>query len=217
MSEYRLPAGALLAGIVVLGAVAVAAHPAPFAIDSAMLYDALSARTPAVTSAAEFLSLLFSPVAMLAWIAAAAISLVAVDRNWFRAIQLVAVCGVAAVVTEAIKWLVDRPRPGSSFRVDEAESAMSYPSGHVSGTAALAFGLVFVVGAAWPKWAQAIAALAALAFTTLCAATRVYLGAHWVTDTIAGGLLGLAAALAVPPLVTSTLDRMSSAPARLRA
>lgn len=221
MSEHRFPVGvllsALLTGIVAVGALAVTIHPAPFAVDTAVMYDALSARTPARTGIADFLSLMLGPVAMLAWIAAAVIALAVVDRNGVRALQLVAVCGITAAIAEAMKWLVDRPRPGGSFRIGEAEWTMSYPSGHVSGTAALAFGLVFIVGAAWPSWAQAIAALAALAVTTACAAARVYLGAHWVTDTVAGGLLGLAVALAVPPMITRTLNRMPSSAARLRA
>ena len=69
----------------------------------------------------------------------------------------------------------------------------SFPSGHAMMTAILATALAVVVVRTWPRGdRRRTAALVVLAcYTLLVGLTRVYLAAHWVTDVVAGWVLGV--------------------------
>lgn len=108
------------------------------------------------------------------------------------AIITAALFGVAA--SETLKALVLRTRPtGQLFDSHGA----SYPSGHSMGAAAIAISVVLVaigserLGRRLTAWIIAAAVLWMFAM----AWSRTALHVHWVTDTIAGMLLGTAAAV----------------------
>ena len=89
-----------------------------------------------------------------------------------------------------------RPRPPGSL---VETSGYAFPSGHAIAGAVTAVGLVVVLlppGRARWRWE-----IRAVAFAFLMALSRVYLGAHWLSDTIAGGLLGGGLALGWPALL----------------
>lgn len=100
----------------------------------------------------------------------------------------------AALLQQLLKAAVDRPRPAWRHPVDTAHYA-SMPSGHAM-TAAVVCGLL-----GWLVWSRSTRP--ALRAAAVCAAgvsvvgvscTRIYLGVHWLTDVVAGTLLGLAVA-----------------------
>jgi membrane-associated phospholipid phosphatase len=81
----------------------------------------------------------------------------------------------------------------------------SYPSGNVAGTAALMGALLLVYrGSVRP-----LLVVAAPVVVGIIAVTRLYLGVHWLSDTIAGTLVG--AFFVLGALLVSQLarDRMS--------
>lgn len=100
--------------------------------------------------------------------------------------------GIAA--SETIKALVLRPRPWDPLF---HASGTSYSSGHSMGAAALAVSLALVVAgsrrltAAASRWAWAIAAC----WTVTMMWSRTALHVHWLSDTLAGALLGVCAAI----------------------
>ena len=71
-----------------------------------------------------------------------------------------------------------------------SRSDWSFPSGHTTAITALAAALVVVL---WPTRWRLPALVAALLVCTGVGVTRVYLGAHYPTDVIAGWALALAA------------------------
>lgn len=94
-------------------------------------------------------------------------------------------------ITHLIKFLVARPRPED--RLVHVDSG-AYPSGHVSATVAAMVVTAVVLGKMWMWISGAILSLAMMY-------SRTYLGAHWVSDTVAGALLGAGLTLLLWALV----------------
>lgn len=94
-------------------------------------------------------------------------------------------CGANQVAAAGLKYATDRPRPDGS--ADRRNS--SFPSAHASGAA----GLAWVVGSRHRRWAPWMAA-----FALWVSSSRVFLERHYVSDVLAGAVLGiLLAALAL--------------------
>lgn len=98
------------------------------------------------------------------------------------------------LLTTLLKELVERARPTSDDPLVAADG-LSFPSGHSSGAATLA-GVLLVV--AWPlvtrRWRPWLAGV--LVIGALCVAwTRIALGVHYLSDTVAGLALGAAVVL----------------------
>lgn len=95
-----------------------------------------------------------------------------------------------SVLSEALKNMVRRPRPAEG-KADKDE--YSFPSGHTM-LAASSYGLIAYLLidddrlGAW-RFAAAASAAALIPWTAF---SRMYLGMHWPSDTIAGMALGLA-------------------------
>ena len=116
----------------------------------------------------------------------------------WTAVWLGATCLVGSLLQQALKALVDRPRPVWPDPVDSAHYA-AFPSGHAM-TATFVCGLlVWLVhhcGAA--RGLRRTALALAVVSVTGVGVTRVWLGVHWATDVVGGWLLG---ALLVVPAV----------------
>ena len=118
---------------------------------------------------------------------------------WRSALVVVGATLLVAPVTNLVKDLFERPRP-DWHTVDV--HFFSYPSGHTSGTAALVISLIVVIRRTW-IWVIGIAWLVATIWG------RIYLGAHWISDTIGGVLLALAVVSVVAALVSALFRLLS--------
>jgi undecaprenyl-diphosphatase len=103
---------------------------------------------------------------------------------------------VAEVSVTVFKLLYDRPRPIDSL---VSTTGASFPSGHAIAGAVTAVALVIVFLPAGPH--RRIWELVAVGFAFFMAMSRTYLRAHWLTDVVAGVLLGAAAAVGVAAIV----------------
>lgn len=87
-----------------------------------------------------------------------------------------------------IKYIVRRPRPyienGKIMRLDRMTSKSGFPSGHAF--AVMLIGSFLLIHYQIPSWAFSIV----VAFATITSLTRLYLGVHYPTDVIFGGLIG---------------------------
>ncbi|MCJ7677645.1 MAG: phosphatase PAP2 family protein [Anaerolineales bacterium] len=118
-------------------------------------------------------------LALVAWRGDAA------SRAWAWHIFL-AVAALAVLVM-ALKLLIRRRRPAGEWgAIYRNTDPHSFPSGHAARTAMLA-----VLLCAWgPAWAAPIAVV----WAPLVSVARVSLGVHYLSDVVAGALLGLIAA-----------------------
>ena len=122
-------------------------------------------------------------------------------RRWWR----LAVFGAAVLLSEiligALKGVYHRARPPGSL---VATSGASFPSGHSIAASVTVLAIVIVLV---PPGGRRVAwGAAAVAFAVAMALSRAYLGAHWLSDAIAGVLLGMSCAL-LAAVVVGLLQR----------
>jgi undecaprenyl-diphosphatase len=100
----------------------------------------------------------------------------------------------AVTLVKVIKALVERTRPGLT---DFLASGWSFPSGHATRTAVFCGMIVYLVyRLTRSRSATVLTAVAGIIWSLLMAFSRVFLGAHYASDVVAG-LLVAAAWLAV--------------------
>ncbi|MDV9171832.1 phosphatase PAP2 family protein [Streptomyces sp. W16] len=133
---------------------------------------------------------------------------------WWTALWLVATCALGTLLQQALKALVDRPRPVWPDPVDSAHYA-AFPSGHAM-TATVVCGLLLWLlhhhGAGRAVWRTAMTlAVISVAGVGL---TRVWLGVHWPSDVVGGWVLG---ALVVAVAVRVHERRRVWAPSKITA
>jgi membrane-associated phospholipid phosphatase len=109
-------------------------------------------------------------------------------RNLHVVVFLAVVLIGVSTINNGLKLIVDRERPSVTHLV--GSSGSSFPSGHSAAAAAAWFALALVVGRYWPRRGRAVAAAIAAVVTMTVAASRALLGVHWLTDVIAGVLVG---------------------------
>lgn len=117
-------------------------------------------------------------------------------REWHRGrplsqaldVPLTLICAWGLSIVSKV-W-VGRSRPDLFEPLIRMPLDASFPSGHTLQTAAFAFALALRPGPVRP-----LAVPAALAFVAFIGLSRLYLQVHWLSDVVAGALLGLGCAL----------------------
>lgn len=93
---------------------------------------------------------------------------------------------------EVIVHLVNRPRPlaGQILRVTEHPGSTSFPSGHLIFITISAAVLMLCIGHKYlPRWARAIGWAVVAGLVLTAGIDRIYGGAHWPSDVLAGVLI----------------------------
>ena len=107
----------------------------------------------------------------------------------FTVLLYLAVVGVGvSLLNNGLKLLVHRERP-DVLQLTHA-GGYSFPSGHTAAAAACWAAIALVVARKWPRAGRRLAVLVVLAITLAVASSRVLLGVHWLTDVIAGAIVG---------------------------
>jgi membrane-associated phospholipid phosphatase len=174
-------------------------------IDDAFLRWVASFRTGWLTLVANLfnvvgLTYVMAPirVGIVAWLA--------IRRRWWHLIAFVSAIVVSEISSGILKALYDRPRALGSL---VETSGASFPSGHTvaaSVTAVAAVIALFPEGSRRYRWGAA-----AVAFSSVMGLSRTYLGAHWLSDAVAGVLLGTSIALGSALVTHRVRERRSSA------
>ncbi len=126
------------------------------------------------------------------------------DAHWKKwAVVLFGGISVLAVIVMSLKFIIRRRRPegewGGIYRNTDPHS---FPSGH----AARAFMIALVATALGPAWAGILLWV----WAPLVALARVAMGVHYVSDVVAGAIVGIAIGLIGLQIYSPLLDWVSS-------
>lgn len=111
-------------------------------------------------------------------------------KEGFKAMLSAALAVLVGTLTKAI---VNRPRPGGDLvRIQEQFSDKSFPSLHVL-IFTVFFGYLFYLSLTLIKtdWQKVLLASITGFLILTIGFSRIYLGAHWASDTVGGYLLGM--------------------------
>ena len=126
-------------------------------------------------------------------------------NRWEALITWVTAMMISQLLIGPVKNLYERPRPTLAL---VATNGYSFPSGHAVATGAIAVALVIVLvpAGARRRTAEALAIL----IVCVMAMSRVYLRAHWLTDALAGAVMGAGVAVIVAAVIHLMDDRRRS-------
>ena len=117
-------------------------------------------------------------------------------RQWWHLAAFAAAVLLSEILIGPVKAAYDRARPPESL---VATSGASFPSGHSIAASVTVFAAVIALV---PAGRRRVAwGLAAAGFAMVMGLSRAYLGAHWLSDAVAGLLLGTSCALVTAVLV----------------
>ena len=179
---------AFLACLVGFGVIArLVSQPGIPPIDTAttaFLHGLASPTLDALMSTVTFLG--SSP--MLEAVVGLAVVLLVVRRRRVEAVFVVIAFVGTLVLNDILKLLVQRPRPG--FDWAEVWPETGFPSGHSMNSVVVYLAIALVIWRLGGRRAGIVAFVLAAVLTGSVGISRIYLGAHWLSDVIGGYLAG---------------------------
>lgn len=159
----------------------------PLAIDDGWMLDLVAIRGPVLTAISDAMNFIGGGwfAIFVVPLGGAALFLLA-RRRWAALVFVVAAAASAALV-QLLKGVFGRARPEDIL---VAVDPGSFPSGHTANAATIAVVLGLLLSRRW-VWAAGAVWIVAMALS------RTYLGAHWLSDTVGGALLGAGVGLLV--------------------
>lgn len=160
-------------------------------------------RSAASTGFMVALAIVFGPVALPIIVLVVLVVWVSVARHLWRPLLLAAGMLTGVVLALSIAPLVRHPRPPLGLMLLDPDRTYSFPSGHVLGTSDFFLILAFLLATRIQRtWFTVGAVTLAIAVVVAQVASRLYLGYHWLTDTMASVALSMVVLGAVMALDT---------------
>jgi undecaprenyl-diphosphatase len=146
-------------------------------------------RTPTLNRLTGWGSLLAETTTKVVVTAVLAVVLLRVWRRWFEPMVLVLSLVIEAAAFIVVTTVVGRHRPDVP-RLDGSPVGSSFPSGHTAAAAAYVAIAAVVFWHTRKLWARFLVVAVTALVPVIVAASRMYRGMHFLTDTVAGALLG---------------------------
>jgi len=152
----------------------------------------LTTRSAAVTAIMIFLAIFFGPIALPIIILVVILIWGFAAKHAWRPILLAAAMLTGVIISQIILHIVQRSRPPVDQMLFGADQTFSFPSGHVLGACDfLLVGAYLIFSRRRNPRAAVFGFIGAGIGIVLAIASRLYLGYHWPTDTLASFSLSL--------------------------
>jgi undecaprenyl-diphosphatase len=146
-------------------------------------------RTPRWNSATVWGSLLAETATKVVVTVLVALAFLWLWRRWLEPALLVLSLTIEAASFIVVTTVVGRHRPDVP-RLDGSPVGSSFPSGHTAAAAAYAAIAVVVFWHTRKRWIRILSIAVTALVAGVVAMSRMYRGMHFLTDTVAGALLG---------------------------
>lgn len=167
--------------------IAIREQNLPFGFDAEWMEEIVEHRSPFWAAPSLAMNFLGGGWFAIFVVPLIVIALLLAFRRYGAAVFFAVALLLSVGTVQLLKQTLARPRPLDILVVSDPGS---FPSGHVANAATLAVVLGLILRRGW-VWA------AGIAYTILMMLSRTYLGAHWVSDTIGGALVGAGVAVIV--------------------
>jgi membrane-associated phospholipid phosphatase len=167
----------------------VVGHDEAALFDPRVLRWVVAHRTAWLTAVMNTVTWLGSNAVIVPFLVIVGTFLIVRRRDWRPAATLAGTLVGAIVLYDIVKAAVHRPRPPASVWIGRY-SGGSFPSGHATQTIAFYGMLALVLTTGRSNRAKAWGLSGAALVAILVGASRIYLGAHWLTDVLGGYALG---------------------------
>lgn len=162
-------------------------------------------RTPAATAFFTSITKLFNSKGTLAWcILIIILAWRLIDRRFALQVAISSLGGI--FINHWIKQVFQRPRPATDILMHY--SGYSFPSGHSSAAALVCACLILLVWRlAWKRSWKMIASLALSLLILVIGLSRIYVGAHYPSDVLAGWSLGIAIVFGIDDIIAEVQSK----------
>jgi undecaprenyl-diphosphatase len=168
-------------------------------------------RTPTLNDWSLVGSYLAETVTKIIVTAIVVVVLLWIVKRWLEPLVVAVSLILEAMVFITVTWIVKRPRPAVEA-LDTSPVHSSFPSGHTAAAACYAAIAVVVFWHTRKLWIRALAVVVTLAIPIIVGVARMYRGMHYLTDVIAGALLGAASVVVVTLILCRAEDRRRREP-----
>jgi membrane-associated phospholipid phosphatase len=159
----------------------------PFGFELEWMSEIVEHRATWLTNVALVFNILGGGIIAILVVPLGTAALLFVTRRRWAALYFLIATVLSAAIVQVLKQLFDRPRPTDILVQPDFGS---FPSGHSANAALIAAALAIIFRRGW-VWAAGIVYAVAMMLS------RTYLGAHWISDTIGGLLIGIGVAFIV--------------------
>lgn len=183
--RWRLISGLTALGLgILIGVVIALRGNGALELDAEWMDEIIEHRAPYWEAPSLLMNLLGGTIASIVISLVIVVVLAVLRRPWTAAYFGLAALA-STLLVQTLKALLSRARPEDGL-INLTSGA--FPSGHVANAATLAVAMAVIL---WRWWAV----FGGAAYVVIMALSRTYLGAHWVSDTVGGLLIGGAVAV----------------------
>lgn len=152
----------------------------------------VSIRTQSLTTLGDVLAVVFGPVSLPIIILVLTVLWIIFAKHAWRPLVLAGAMALGVILIQILTRLVQRPRPPLDLMLFGKDTTYSFPSGHVAGTADFFLLLPYLIISRKPTRGRiAVGVVVAVIGISSQVFSRLYLGYHWLSDTLASICLAM--------------------------
>jgi undecaprenyl-diphosphatase len=152
----------------------------------------VSIRTPFWTTFNDVLAVMFGPISLPIVVLVVTVAWIAFSKHAWRPLVLAGAMTLGVLLIQVLTRVVQRDRPPVNLMLFGKDTTFSFPSGHVAGTADFFLLVPYLLISRNPTRGRTAAAIVVSATVISSQVlSRLYLGYHWLSDTLASLCLAM--------------------------